>query len=371
MARGPGRRDERHELSGHEPCRGMFKTPIAPRLADLQGCFSTLSKLCEDCPHKLDFEIQGQNLLDHLVPEFIRYTGHSSSKVRFYCLKSLQSLSAIRVPAVNANIDAYLEACFSRASDPSSDIRRLVCSAFGLVLNNRADKLVPHMANVISFVEFCTKDEDETVALEACEFWLTFAEDPNLRDQLQPYLPRIAPLLLHGMVYSDMDLIILDADEDDEAVPDKAEDIKPKNYGGKTHGSHETNDPSSSTHATTGKSREAAEQGLDDDDEEEDDDDWYEGDEEGVAEWNIRKCSAAALDVMAVSFGNVMLEVLLPHLKERLFSPDWQVRESGILALGAIAEGELVSHHRVSFASDFRLYRRARTPLAPACSMAH
>jgi hypothetical protein len=29
MARGPGRRDERHELSGHEPCRGMFKTPIA------------------------------------------------------------------------------------------------------------------------------------------------------------------------------------------------------------------------------------------------------------------------------------------------------------------------------------------------------
>ena len=305
-----------------------------------QGCFSTLSKLCEDCPHKIDFDIHGQNLLDILVPELIRCTAHSSSKVRFYCLKSLQSLSALRVPAINANIDAYLEACFRRATDTSSDIRRLVCSAFGLVLNNRADKLVPHMANVISFVEFCTKDDDETVALEACEFWLTFAEDQNLRDQLQPYLPRIVPLLLQGMVYSEMDLLFLGADEDDEAVEDKAEDIKPKHYGGKAHGSHETNDPSSSNTGAAGKSREAAEQGLDNDDEEEDEDDWYDGDEEGAAEWNIRKCSAAALDVMAVSFGSVMLEVLLPHLKERMFSSDWQVRESGVLALGAIAEGE-------------------------------
>lgn len=283
--------------------------------------------MCEDTPVKLDLEIQGNKLLDHLVPQFIQYTGHSSSKIRFHCMKILQSLSAIRLPAVSANIDSYLEACFARATDESSDIRRLVCSALGIILNSRADKLVPHMDNVVNFISFCTKDQDETVALEACEFWLTFAEDQALRDTLRQYLPRLAPLLLSGMVYSEDDLMYLENDEMDEAQPDKETDIKPKAYGGKEHGAHETNDPTSAA-ADTG-------------DDEEDDEYWDDGDDEdATTEWNIRKCSAAALDVLAVSFGADLLESLLPHLKERLFSQDWHERESGILALGAIAEGE-------------------------------
>ena len=57
-------------------------------------------------------------------------------------------------------------------------------------------------------------------------------------------------------------------------------------------------------------------------------------------EWNIRKCSAAAIDVMSVAFPEQLLEILLPFLKERLFSEKWEERESGILALGAIAEGK-------------------------------
>jgi transportin-1 len=45
---------------------------------------------------------------------------------------------------------------------------------------------------------------------------------------------------------------------------------------------------------------------------------------------------------MAVTFRTDVLEILLPHLKDRLFHEDWEQRESGILALGAIAEGEFV-----------------------------
>lgn len=52
------------------------------------------------------------------------------------------------------------------------------------------------------------------------------------------------------------------------------------------------------------------------------------------------KCSAAALDVLANVFRDDLLPVLLPILKETLFHPDWDVKESGILALGAIAEGK-------------------------------
>ena len=322
-------------------------------------------KLCEDCPHKLDFSIGGKNLLDHYVPEFIKFTAHNDKKIRFYCLRILQALSAIRVPAMNANIDAYLQACFNRATDESPDVRRMVCATLGLILNTRADKLVPQMPNVVDYMAYCTKDKDEAVALEACEFWLTFAEDQNLRDTLRPYLNKVAPLLLTGMVYSDMDLLMMAGDEDDEAVPDKEEDIKPKAYGGKAHGSHETNDPSASS-GGAGKSREAAEKALDDDDDEESDDEWDE--EEGTSEWNIRKCSAAALDVMAVSFGNDLLDILLPYLKERLFSEDWLEKESGILALGAIAEGELDWIAGLAKA-DVRLHRRSGATLAATRAM--
>jgi len=52
------------------------------------------------------------------------------------------------------------------------------------------------------------------------------------------------------------------------------------------------------------------------------------------------KCSAAALDVLANVFKDDLLLHLLPLLKELLFHPEWVVKESGILVLGAIAEGK-------------------------------
>lgn len=53
----------------------------------------------------------------------------------------------------------------------------------------------------------------------------------------------------------------------------------------------------------------------------------------------LGKCSAAALDVLANVFRDDLLLHILPLLKELLFHPDWVVKESGILVLGAIAEG--------------------------------
>lgn len=270
------------------------------------------------------------------MPLFIQYTAHSDPRNRLYALETLQCLIALRTPALMANIETYLQALFARASDDSAEVRRTVCAALGLILGSRPDKLVPQMKNVVDYIAYCTKDDNESVALEACEFWLTFAEDSNLKSQLQPYLDKIVPLLLEGMVYSEIDLLYLDNDEDDEAVPDKETDIKPHLYSGKAHGVGESNEASAA--AKGGQSREAAEQAFDEDDE--DDDDYYDDDDDDAsAEWNIRKCSAAALDVMAVSFRGDLLNILLPYLKERLFNEDWTYRESAILALGAIAEG--------------------------------
>lgn len=56
----------------------------------------------------------------------------------------------------------------------------------------------------------------------------------------------------------------------------------------------------------------------------------------------LGKCSAAALDVLANVFRDELLPHLLPLLKDLLFHPDWVIKESGILVLGAIAEGDLI-----------------------------
>lgn len=167
-----------------------------------------------------------------------------------------------------------------------------------------------------------TQDRDDNVALEASEFWLTLAEQSICKEVLAPHLPRLAPILVHGMRYSEIDIILLKGDvEEDEMIPDREEDIKPRFHKSRTlkMGSAE-----GSTAA-------------DDEGDDEDDDDF--NDDNSLSEWNLRKCSAAALDVLANVFSEECLPIVLPILKETLFHPEWEVKESGILALGAIAEG--------------------------------
>lgn len=124
------------------------------------------------------------------------------------------------------------------------------------------------------------------------------------------------------MKYSEIDIILLKGDvEEDEMIPDREEDIRPRFHKSKTHHSH---------HAFA--SKHIDENGDDDVGDVEDDD-------STLSDWNLRKCSAAALDMLANVFREDLLPVLVPILKETLFHHSWEIKESGILALGAIAEG--------------------------------
>ena len=95
-------------------------------------------------------------------------------------------------------------------------------------------------------------------------------------------------------------------------MPDKDSDIRPRFHKAKTQGGAN----------------------LTDSDEEDDD-----LSKEALTDWNLRKCSAAALDVLSCVFHETILPVLLPILKQNLLSSDWLVKESAILALGAVSEG--------------------------------
>ena len=64
-----------------------------------------------------------------------------------------------------------------------------------------------------------------------------------------------------------------------------------------------------------------------------------EDDEEIVAAWTLRKCSAAGLDKLSTLFGDELLQYVLPVIQEKIQSPLWKERESAVLVFGAISDG--------------------------------
>lgn len=191
-----------------------------------------------------------------------------------------------------------------------------------MLLEVRMDRLIPQIDNIIEYMLLRTQDADEGVALEACEFWLSLAEQPICRSVLGNHLTQLVPVLVKGMKYSEIDIILLKGDvEEDDNVPDKDEDIRPRFHKSKTH-----------TIKTSMNSNTAV---VENGSEKEDDEDYDDGDDDGsLSDWNLRKCSAAALDVLANVFRDDLLPILIPILKETLFHQDWDIKESGILALG-------------------------------------
>lgn len=107
--------------------------------------------------------------------------------------------------------------------DDDPEVRKNVCRALVMLLEVRIDRLIPHMHSIIQvcmakagpspcckaggggggfpcrvgsqppshptqYMLQRTQDHDENVALEACEFWLTLAEQPICKEVLASHL---------------------------------------------------------------------------------------------------------------------------------------------------------------------------------------
>lgn len=286
-----------------------------------EGAFGALQKICEDSTELLDSDALNRPL-NILIPKFIQFFGHSSSKIRSHAVACVNPFIIKRTQSLMLHIDSFIEGLFSLANDNEPEVRKNVCKALVMLLEVRIDRLIPHLHNIIEYMLTRTQDGDDSVALEACEFWLSLADQQICREVLSPHLATLVPILVNGMKYSEIDIILLKGDiEEDEMIPDKEEDIRPRFHRSKTHTikQHPPDNGGGSDHA--------------------DDDDDCLDDDSSQSDWNLRKCSAAALDVLANIFRDDLLPVLVPILKETLFHQEWDVKESGILALGAIAEG--------------------------------
>ncbi|XP_016955471.1 transportin-1 isoform X2 [Drosophila biarmipes] len=297
---------------------GLHNWPqLLPSLCDMldsqdynvcEGAFSALQLICEDSAGNLDSS--GLNWpLNMMIPKFLKFCRHNSPKIRCHAIVCFNQFIIKRSLTLTQDIDSFLENLFHLSSDEDHEVRKNVCHGLVMLLEVRMDRLMPHMSQVIEYMLQRTQDADEAVALQAFEFWLSLAEKSDCKDLLAPVLSRLAPVLVRGMRYSELEIILLKCDEEsDYMVPDQEEDISPRFHRSRMHV-------------------------VNDELDEEPDDN------KSLLQWNLRKCSASALDALARVFREDFLPVVLSILKETLFHQEWVIKESGLLALGAISGG--------------------------------
>lgn len=398
--------------------------------SSLDGALTVLCRICEDVPDLLDSD--PSQPLDLLIPKLASFVQHPSDAVRTKVLHILNQIVLIMPVALLNHMDTYLSALFRVADDASADVRKRVCTAICLLLESRPEALAPHIRDVIQYMLKASTDPSTEVALEACEFWAIYVEVSDASSTLREFLPRLIPMLLDNMVYSEDDRALFETElEDDTMVPDRPEDTKPRfhqarivdskerlgsahmatasgatlragaaidstlsstqavaNGGGReahsglgANGAQASNEypnangavfatggdglrlhgplaqrPAANLEASgvpldsaprqgvafaangtrhNGPEAAGGKHGTEDDIEDNDSDT-----EDVDGEWNIRKCSASALDTLSAAYPDEVLYMLLPRLQERMANERaWEQREVGVLALGAISDG--------------------------------
>ncbi|KAI9831013.1 MAG: hypothetical protein M1819_005251 [Sarea resinae] len=306
-----------------------------------EGAISALVKICEDNKKALDRDYQGQRPLNVIIPKLLDFTSSPLVKVRAQALAAVNVFIPQKPQALLVGLDSLLLQLFRLAGDSSDEVRRQVCRSFVQIVDIRPDKLAPHMEGLVDFIVSQQKNADDPeLALDAAEFWLCVGEHDELRAGLGPYLNKIVPVLLESMVYCEDDILRLEGGGEDAEEEDRLEDIKPqfaKSKGIRTAGDG-TGDAGMDG-SVNGKSGGYSALGDDDDLSEGEIEEEEDGDGDPEDQWNLRKCSAAALDVLASVFHQPVFEITLPYLKENLQHSEWPHRESAVLALGAVADG--------------------------------
>ncbi|XP_057500476.1 transportin-1-like [Actinidia eriantha] len=287
----------------------LVKCLDSNELNHMEGAMDALSKICEDIPQVLDSDMPGltDRPINVFLPRLLQFFQSPHASLRKLSLGSVNQFIMLMPRALYMSMDKYLQGLFILANDPAAEVRKLVCSAFVQLIEVRPDFLEPILRNVIEYMLRVNKDPDDEVALEACEFWSAYCETRLPPESLREFLPHLIPVLLSNMVYSDDDESLVDAEEDG-SMPDRDQDLRPRFHSSRFHGS---------------------ENGEDDDD-------------DIVNIWNLRKCSAAALDILSNVYGDEILPTLMPTVQAKLSSTDddaWKEREAAVLALGAISEG--------------------------------
>mmetsp|Transcript_23541 Transcript_23541/g.42101 ORF Transcript_23541/g.42101 Transcript_23541/m.42101 type:complete len:912 (+) Transcript_23541:138-2873(+) len=295
----------------------------------VEGSFNALNKICEDgvttlkqmwdapAEHSQPFVSWAA---ERLLPRVFEYASPAAPlHARQNAIECLNHFALNycfndpKFPAFQPFAAKYMEVLGVLANDADVSVLKEVCKGFVCVIENNWNCLNPQICQtVLQYMLKASRHSEYVVRLEALEVWTPCTNSPQMLQLVWPMLPELVPVLLANMVYTQADYMGMEnsqIEDDNAAVPDQLEDIKPRCH---------------------------KEQGDDGDDEE--------GGGQGSggawgAEWTARKAAASSLDNLANAFREQILDVVLPLVEQKLQDQSWEVQESGVLALGAIAFG--------------------------------
>lgn len=296
---------------------GMLQEAGFTNPAQAHGSVVALSHVVEDAIEALDAANFSSLVVNALCP-CVMYEGNE--KIRLNALIALSVFleqagiysKGASYLALHPVIVQLMECFLQNLQNPmSSDIseKSIKCLVLSLSFHEQITQdLFFRVAQVMLQATQVDPDTMEAVRIEAVQFWQGVLHFPTFAELIFPALGQIVPLLVDGMVYSKMELGMLQANAEDANVPDRLEDLKPRHYEART-------------------------QAMAEDDEDDDDSD-------EVEDYNLRRVSAVTLDDIAENFGDRVLDSVLGVIDQRMQpSQDWRPLEAAVLALGAIAEG--------------------------------
>ncbi|NXR54171.1 TNPO1 protein, partial [Hippolais icterina] len=228
-----------------------------------EGAFGALQKICEDSAEILDSDVLDQPL-NIMIPKFLQFFKHSSPKISVQLIEIPRG-SRVKTCAPPMSWVKYPLAFLGPS--PSWDFRSSDHS--GLDWGSRG-----RVWSIASSVP---------VIGGPCRGWDTGPEAWGVRSRALPHqskaqpapslthAPKILiPVLVNGMKYSEIDIILLKGDvEEDEAIPDSEQDIRPRFHRSRTVAQpHEDHIE-------------------DDDDDDDDDNDNDLDDDDTISDWNL------------------------------------------------------------------------------------
>jgi hypothetical protein len=363
----------------------------APTLLD--SIMSAISKICEDCSGFLVTD--HQNLINALIPALLdcidqqqqvyknaslspsSLSSQQASTSLQACKHAIQALNQFifhQPPVLTHLLNRFVDLLSRQASiSPSTslsssethlEVQQLVCKSLVSLFESYLTEMLPIIPSIMDYMMNVLNCGQEELALEACEFWLSLSYHVSDLDRssLDQIFPKLLPMLFRGMIYSDQDPIYIEHEDElplnspsNNNSGDKSNQsnnqIAPRHY----HSTADRQKALQNSHSKPHRVPAVMEEGeLEDDNRTQGSDDEQDGDEEdeeGVSDWNLRKCSAATLDALSGQLTPTQVhQILLPLISQYLnpnealisltgmkVSDSWKHVEVGILALGAIA----------------------------------
>jgi transportin-1 len=246
--------------------------------ATVHFALDTLVIICQDSAPELDQP--GIQPLQHILPKLISFYASPDPHIRQQAITATSQFVTLKSPSLVTHLDELLASLY----DDISHVNEEFISFMTILFESFPHKLEPYLDATIQYMIEALGSDDK-MKMHACDFWAQYALSKHFQQQLVGHLPQLVDRLLALMAYSDKELLDIESTTDDSGYYSESED------------------------------------------------------EEFFSEDSLRKCSALALDVLSVWFGETIAPIIWDRLQCHLENEDWLVRESGILAIGAAAEG--------------------------------